>query len=347
MIWQVGRAADADDLSKSEGEGLLDELGGLGPPGPLIVLTGVDPADPEVVDELLGYGTRHGLRMSIAVPPVPSLTRAVISGWYDAGAIAMVVSLHGATRTIDDRCRVRRGRFDHATSAMAVARDVGLAVQINTTVSTGNVFDLPNLLRLMVTEGVRMWSLSFAVTPGSGSHLRPLTPREEEDVLDWAYDVSGLIPIKTNEAPQYQRILRQRRGHRGIPPGGSIGRNLREATIDLVGHRLPRGPRHHPPMVNAGKGIVYIDRRGDVFPSGDLHVAVGSVRDCSLVDIYRSAPLLRSLRDPDALGGKCGICDFRAVCGGSRSRAWAATGDPLAADPNCIYAPGVEAPQPA
>ena len=88
-----------------------------------------------------------------------------------------------------------------------------------------------------------------------------------------------------------------------------------------------------------GRGVVFVSHTGEVFPSGFLPLSVGSVRALPLSEIYRTSPLLRALRDRDRLGGRCGRCEYRQVCGGSRAQAYAVTGDPLAEDPTCPYQP--------
>jgi len=188
----------------------------------------------------------------------------------------------------------------------------------------------------VLSAGAGLWSVFFLVPTGRGSRLRPLSAVEEEDVLHWLYDVSELVAVKATEAPHYRRIAIQRT-QQPKPPCGELGARLRDATSDLLAGQVSTRPRRPPIDVNSGRGFAFIDHRGEVYPSGFLPVTVGSVRTAPFADIYRDAPLLRALRDPDALGGKCGRCEFRDVCGGSRSRAYAATGDPLAEDPSCPY----------
>lgn len=349
VVWQFGGPPErrgthdiGSPTTPDDRRRVIDELAALGAPRPIVVFTGVRGAvDPELTSSI-AYATERGVRVSVALGLDRGVAGEAMERLADAGTIAVVLSLHGSTPGIDDRSRSGPGVFGNTMAAIGAARDAGLAVQINTTVSAANVLDLPDLLRTLFAARVQMWSLSFIVAAGRGTRLRPLTSSEEEDVLNWMYDISGLIPIKTNEAPQYQRILHERRADHGIPAGGSLGRLLREPTLDLLGHRHPRGPRHRPPRVNAGNGLIFIDRVGDVFPSGYLPVVVGSIHSDPLIDIYRSAPLLRRLRDPDELGGKCGVCEYREVCGGSRSRAYAASGDPLAEDPGCMHEPATD-----
>ena len=354
VIWEVTRACqlacihcraeaiphrDPAELSTEEGRKILDDLAALETPRPMVVLTGGDPLERPDLAELVAYGSGLGLRVAVSPSVTPRLDRAAIAELHRAGAKAVSMSLDGATAASHDGFRRVEGVFDATRRAIDDIRSVGARLQINTTVTADNVWELPEILRLVLDSGARVWSVFFLVPTGRGTRLRPLTGSEEEDVLNWLYDVSGLIAIKTTEAPQYRRVVIQRSSGRAPTRRGGLGRHLFEETVDLTGVRAPERPRRRPINVNAGNGFVFIDHHGDVYPSGFLPVSVGSVRDHSIVDIYRDAPLLRALRDPDALGGKCGVCEFREVCGGSRSRAYAATGDPLAADPACVFEP--------
>ncbi len=133
----------------------------------------------------------------------------------------------------------------------------------------------------------------------------------------------GAFDIKTTEAQHYRRYVAQRKKSEGrggplVATGGSIARQA---------------------GINDGKGFVFLSHTGEIFPSGFLPVSAGNIRQIPLAHAYRSTPLFQVLRDSDSLGGKCGVCEYRNLCGGSRSRALALTGDFLAEDPRCSYIP--------
>lgn len=354
VIWEVTRACqlacvhcraeaiphrDPLELTTDAGKKMLDDLAALPTPRPMVVLTGGDPLERPDLAELVAYGTKIGLRVAISPSVTPRLTRDAIATMNAIGAKAISLSLDGSTPQSHDGFRKVPGVFGATMQAIADANDVGLRLQINTTVTADNVWELADILRIVLSSGARVWSVFFLVPTGRGSQLRPLTRAEEEDVLNWLYDVSGLVAIKTTEAPHYRRVVIQRSSGHAAPRRGAIGRHLHEATLDLTQDRPPERPRRRPINVNSGNGFVFVDHRGNVYPSGFLPEPVGSVHKQSIVEIYRDAPLLQALRDPAALGGKCGVCEFRDVCGGSRSRAYAATGDALAEDPSCLYQP--------
>ena len=357
VIWEVTRAcqlvcthcrADAIrtrnpfELSTDEGRRLLDDLASFGSPRPLVVLTGGDPFERPDLAELVAHGTRNGLSMALSPSVTDRLTRSVMVELRDAGAKAVSLSLDGATAQSHDAFRGVQGVFDATLDAARTVREVGLRLQINTTVTRGNVHELPRMLKSVLEMGAALWSVFFLVPTGRGKLLEPLTAAEEEEVLHWLHDVSAFVAIKTTEAPHFRRIAIQRAGVKALDdvfPLGPLRSQLRRETAEvLTGHESSRLPR--PPIdVNSGRGFAFVDHVGEVYPSGFLPTAVGSVRDQSFPEIYRGSELLQELRNPDAFGGRCGRCEFRTVCGGSRSHAYATTGDPLAEDPSCLYDP--------
>jgi radical SAM protein len=361
VIWEVTRAcqlvcthcrADALrtrnplELTTDEGRQLLDDLASFGPPRPLVVLTGGDPFERPDLPELVAHGTRIGLSMALSPSVTDRLTRSVLAELHDAGAKAVSLSLDGATAGSHDSFRGVGGVFDATLNAARMVREVGLRLQINTTVTRGNVLELPEMLKSVLDLEAAMWSVFFLVPTGRGKLLEPLTAAEEEEVLHWLHDVSTVVAIKTTEAPHYRRIAIQRAGVEALDevfPLGPLRAQLRRDTAGLLTGREPsRQPR--PPIdVNSGRGFAFVDHVGAVYPSGFLPTVVGSVREQSFPQIYRGSELLRQLRDPDAFGGRCGRCEFRTVCGGSRSHAFATTGDPLAQDPSCLYQPVLRA----
>lgn len=358
VIWEVTRAcqlvcthcrADAIrtrnplELSTDEGRRLLDDLASFGTPRPLVVLTGGDPFERPDLPELVAHGTKMGLSMALSPSVTARLTRPVLIELHDAGAKAISLSLDGATADTHDSFRGVEGVFTATLDAARMVREIGYRLQINTTVTRSNVHELPRILKTVIDLGASLWSVFFLVPTGRGKLLEPLTAAEEEEVLHWLHDVSTLVAIKTTEAPHYRRVALQRAGVTALDdvfPVGPLRAQLRHDTEDLLTGDEPHRRQPRPPIdVNSGRGFAFVDHLGVVYPSGFLPTAVGSVRNQPFPEIYREARLLQELRDPDAFGGKCGQCEFRTVCGGSRSHAYAITGDPLAEDPSCLYQP--------
>ena len=361
VIWEVTRAcalvclhcrADAQhrrnphELTTDQGRALLDDLAAFGRPYPIVVLTGGDPFERPDLADLVRHGASLGLHMALSPSVTPRLTRDVLDELHAAGAGAMSLSLDGASAATHDSFRGVAGVFDATLRAAAEVRDAGFRLQINSTVTRANVDELPELLRAVIDLKASLWSVFFLVPTGRGELLQPLTAPEVEDVLHWLHDVSDLVAIKTTEAPHYRRIAIQRAraatGSPGPAPAlGELHRRLSDAVGDLRTEHHTETRRPRPPIeVNSGRGFAFIDHLGEVYPSGFLPQQCGNVKERGFREIYRTSPVLRSLRDPTQFHGKCGVCEFRDVCGGSRSHAYAVTGDLLAADPTCVHEPG-------
>lgn len=359
VIWEVTRAcalvcrhcrADAqhrahpDQLTTSQGKALLDEIAAFGKPHPIVVLTGGDPFERADLDELVRHGSGAGLAMSLSPSVTPKLTRERVAALHQAGGKAMSVSLDGAVAATHDAFRGIEGTFSSTVEAAQMITDEGFRLQVNTTITQGNVRELPLLLADVIGMGAKMWYLFFLVPTGRGVQLQSLSPQDKEDVLHWLHDVSDRIAIKTTEAPQYRRVAVQREALRQagepMPERGDLWRWLSEQTTRLLGAVAvkPRVPRA-PMAVNSGNGFAFIDHIGDVYPSGFLPFVCGNVTRESFREIYRSAEIMKKLRRPDEFVGKCGACEFNTVCGGSRSHAYALTGNPLASDPTCPHIP--------
>jgi len=359
VIWEVTRAcalvcrhcrADAqhephpDQLTTAQGKALLDEIAGFGAPYPLVVLTGGDPFERSDLRDLVEYGTGLGLSMSLSPSVTPKLTRDRVQGLRDAGGKAMSVSLDGATAATHDAFRGFAGTYDATVAAAHMIGEIGFRLQVNSTITRGNVREMPALLADVLGMDAKMWYVFFLVPTGRGAALNALDPHDKEDVLHWLHDVSDRIAIKTTEAPQYRRVALQRDAAktegRPLPERGELHAWLTAETTRLLGEKpeVPRRPRS-PMAVNSGSGFAFIDHVGDVYPSGFLPQRCGNVKALSFREIYRTSPVMLSLRDPAGFHGKCGVCEYNAVCGGSRSHAFAVTGDLLASDPTCEYVP--------
>ncbi len=193
---------------------------------------------------------------------------------------------------------------------------------------------------IVAEAGAVQWSVFFLVPTGRGRVEDMVSAADHERLFNWLYELSHEAPfdVKSTAAPAYRRVAIQRaREERVDGAEGATG------PLAGAGYRFQDGLDRPGQGVNDGKGFAFISRLGDVFPSGFLPLSAGNVREQPLTEIYRNAPLFRDLRDADKLKGRCGACEFRTVCGGSRARAWALTGDYLAEDPSCVYEPGIRA----
>ncbi|MCC2273895.1 TIGR04053 family radical SAM/SPASM domain-containing protein [Streptomyces sp. ET3-23] len=338
---------DPGELDTAAAKELLDQVAAFGRPAPLFVITGGDPFQRPDLLELIAYGTLSGLHVAVAPSGTPTLTPESLRAVRNAGAVGLSLSLDGSTAALHDTFRGVPGVYDWTLDAWDTARRLGLKVQINTTVTRHNLLDLPDIVALVREHGAMLWSAFFLVPTGRGRLLDALTPREAEDVLNFVHDVGPAVPAKTTEAHHFRRVALQRavlaakgEDHVAALRLGPLYEKLRERAAELGLDVASRHSRRPPLDVNAGRGFAFVSHTGTVHPSGFLPLAAGNVRAQPLTEIYRTSELFTGLRDPDRLGGRCGRCEFRTVCGGSRSRAYAATGDPYAQEPWCGYRPG-------
>lgn len=358
VIWEVTRAcalvcahcrADAQhhrdplELDTDEGRRLLDQIAEGPAPHPMVVLTGGDPFERDDLEDLVSHGVGAGLHVSLAPSVTPRLTDDRLLALRAAGASALSLSLDGATAATHDGFRGVPGVFDRTGDAARRVRSAGFRLQVNTTVTASNVEELPAVLEIVTRWDAVLWSVFLLVPTGRGENVGALGASAVEEVLHWLHDVSGHVAVKATEAPHFRRIAMQRAASADVDadfPPGELRSRLRAGTVRRLG--ALDGPRRssRPPLdVNAGRGFAFVDHHGRVFPSGFLPLRAGSVRQRTFGEVYRSSALMRSLRDPSQLGGRCGACEFVEVCGGSRSRAFAVHGDPLAEDPACAHVP--------
>lgn len=353
VAWEVTRACalacvhcradamprrDPRELSTEEGFRLIDMLVEIG--RPILIVTGGDPLMRRDVEEIVGYAVDQGLRVGLSPSATRLVTRERLERLQQLGLSMVHVSLDGATAETHDAFRGVTGSYQRTLEILADAQALGMPVQVGTTVTRRNWRDLPSVAETVARLGVRVWSVFFLVPTGRGMTADMLTAAEHEMTLQWLYEVSKHAPfaVRTTAAQQYRRVVIQReRLARGEPPDGDVGGVRWELTGAGYAFRAGRAPTEQG--VNDGKGFCFVSHVGDVYPSGFLQLAAGNVREQSLVDIYRTSQLFRDLRSPHLLKGRCGACAYRQVCGGSRARAFALTGDYLAEDATCLYDP--------
>jgi AdoMet-dependent heme synthase len=344
VIWEVTRACalacihcradaipcrDPRELTTEEGFRLIDQVRACGSTPPLFVLTGGDPMRRPDLKEFVEYAAGAGLVVALTPSGTAAATPKRLAELKAAGLSRVAVSLDGPDQATHDAFRRVRGSYQWTMRIIEAAIDLELPLQINTTISRLTLPYLETMAKRVAEFPLTLWALFFLVQTGRGAGLEQVSPDECERVLNYLYDLSLTAPfgVKTTEAPYYQRIVWQRereRAEAGLP------------THAVERRRQLRAPR----SVGDGNGFVFVDHVGNICPSGFLPVPRGNVRTEILADVYRSDEVFRRLRNPDALHGKCRRCEFRAICGGSRSRAFAATGALMASDPLCVYDPG-------
>jgi AdoMet-dependent heme synthase len=325
------------ELGTAEGRALIDQVAGFGRPYPILVLTGGDCLLRPDLFDLVAYATSLGVPVCLSPSVSPRLTPETIGRIADHGVKAVSISLDGAHPDTHDRVRGIPGHFDATVRAIEALVGAGLTVQVNTTVMHANVDELADVAALLARTGVHMWEVFFLIHVGRGAATGAITPAEHEDVCHFLYDAShhGFV-VRTVEAPFFRRVVSLRRA--GTPsPDSPLYRALAHRLDELLGPPTGR-PSAHTAATRDGKGILFVAHDGEVYPAGFLPLSLGSVRDLSLRAIYRDSPLLHAIRAA-RFAGRCGRCAYADLCGGSRARAYAATGDPLGEDPSCPYEP--------
>ena len=342
VAWEVTRAcdlaclhcravaqphADPRQLSTDEAFRLVDDIAAFEQPT-ILILTGGDPLKRPDIFAVAERASRAGLRVVMS-PSGTQVTPSSVADLRRVGVQRISVSLDGSTPALHDSFRQVPGAFESATASLAYAREGGLPFQINTTVTRHNRHDLADMLRLAIDVGAVTWDVFMLVPTGRGTVQMEISPDEYEETLRFVHAASQTAPIqvKMTCAPHYKRIqIEERR------------RSPSTRTPSHAPHGFSRG-------CMAGFGFCFVSHIGEVGGCGYLPLLAGNVRQAPLTEIYRESALFKSIRDANLLQGRCGVCEYRAVCGGCRARALAATGNYLDEEPFCTYQPNPRTPR--
>jgi AdoMet-dependent heme synthase len=325
--------APPGELSHAEGRALIDQVAGFGRPHPILVLTGGDCLMRPDLFDLADYATAIGVPVALS-PSVTPLLSDMVDQIAASGVKAVSVSLDGAGPATHDGIRGIGGHFDATVAAMRDLVASGVTVQVNTTVMRANAVELADVARLVAQTGCHIWEVFFLVHVGRGTATGAISPGEHESVCHFLYDASGYgFVVRTVEAPFFRRVVTERRA--GGSPPETLLYGLLARRLEVMLGPPTRPPSAHTSPTRDGKGIVFVAHDGEVHPAGFLPLGLGNIRDRSLSDIYRNDPLLADIRAA-RFTGRCGQCEYAGLCGGSRARAYAATGDPLGDDPACV-----------
>lgn len=316
------------ELTSDESVHLIDQLAEF-PSPPMLVLTGGDPFKRVDIFELVEHAVGSGLNVSITPSATPLVTRTAIRRLRDAGISRMAISIDGADARTHDATRGVSGSFNRSLEILADSRDAGISVQVNTTLTPTNFGQIDRIAEMLAGRDIVMWSVFFLVPVGRADQMPRLSAEQNEVAFARLWRQSRRQPyaIKTTEAPHYRRfVLQQQLSKAKREPGAAP-------------------PRPISAGVNDGKGVMFVSHAGLVHPSGFLPIVCGVFPLEHVARIYQDSPVFRGLRDSDRLEGKCHDCEFRKICGGSRARAYALTGNLFAQEPDCSYVPdGMRSP---
>jgi len=339
VIWEVTRAcslacrhcrAEANlsrhplELNTEEAFRFIEQVERCRPV--LFVITGGDPIRRLNLETLVRYASDRGLRVSLSPSATPEFAASNLDELREAGVERISLSLDGANRESHDRFRGVPGTWQWTMEILDHAAQARLPVQINTTFTRQNLGEFDEFTRLLERIRPVLWSVFQLVPTGRGKVEDLLTAQEMESLFERLAILQRTAPydIKTTEGQHYRRVLLQQR---------------KEQAAGINAGIMERPRRRAPMGINDGKGFVFVSHIGNIQPSGFLPLKAGNVRTHELLEVYRNSPLFRDLRNPSLLKGKCGRCEFKNVCGGSRARAFAMSGDPLAEEPLCVYQP--------
>jgi radical SAM protein len=312
------------ELTLQDASVLFDQLTEF-PKKPLLVFTGGDPFKRDDIFELTHSAVAAGLSVAMTPSATPLVTKKSLHRLREAGVKRLAVSLDGTDAKTHDEFRGIEGTYDRTLEIIAGAREAGFAIQINTTLTTLNFDQLDDLADFLAGQGIVLWSVFFLVNVGRSRALQRILPDQYEAAFEklWNYAQKYPYGVKTTEAHHYRRFVLSQHG------------NPQQSPLDTARGRIQRAPLG----VRDGNGVMFVSHTGKIYPSGFMPITCGSFPHDSVVDVYQNDDMFLRLRDTGALKGKCGVCRFREVCGGSRARAYSVFGDPLAPEPDCSYIP--------
>jgi AdoMet-dependent heme synthase len=363
VVWETTRACDlacvhcraeanprrsAGELTFEEVQVLVQSIKAFDAPYPILILTGGDPAKRPDIFDIIAYARGEGLRMAMTPSATPLITRTAVRRFADAGLVRLALSLDGKDVLTHDSFRGVAGSFNRTLKILDWCREFGLETQIHTTVTRHVLDDLPAIAAMIGQRGIKLWALFLLIAVGRAA--RPeirrlnLNARQFESLFHWLYDLTKSAPfdVTPREGYHYRRVLLQRRAAELAMPVEQLLAEAHDRSwtpTEVAPNAKATKILRAPLGVNDGRGVVFISHTGDVQPSGFLNLVGGNIRTKSLTDIYRNSPVFLRVRDYSLIKGKCGVCEFKNICGGSRSRAYAITGDAMRSDPYCVYQP--------
>ncbi|MBS3737171.1 TIGR04053 family radical SAM/SPASM domain-containing protein [Candidatus Bipolaricaulota bacterium] len=343
IFWEATKACDLGcnhcrarsnpdrDSGELDTEEVKDMLSKLQTDGRIsFIVTGGDPLRRPDISQVIEFATELGFSSHVALSSARTVSKRNLEEMMESGMTGIALSLDGSRAKFHDKFRGNSGSFEKTIELARTCEELGVSLQINTTVTKETMGDLPGILSLVEDLGVSRWSLFFLVPTGRGSEMVGPSGKRIEALLNWLSEVSKRksMSVNTTEAHHYRRVRIQRLLDSGLELDEVLGRkDSTRSKIEGLG-------------IHDGNGVMFVSHLGDVHPSGFLPLKAGSVKEDDPLMVYRNSGLFKELRDISFRKGKCGHCEYLGVCGGSRAQAYAASGDYLASDPNCIYQPG-------
>ncbi|MDP8011559.1 MAG: TIGR04053 family radical SAM/SPASM domain-containing protein [Thermoplasmata archaeon] len=321
------------ELNLDEIEKLAKDLSKFNNPKPMVIITGGDPLMREDIFQILDIFNKENFSLSISFSGTKLATPEKLD-LISKKVKNVAISIDGSNEKIHDNFRNVNGTFKTSIEILNYLQGK-VNLQVNTTVGKHNLMDLPNILRLVQSFNIKTWDLFFIVPTGRATSELSLNSDEIIQVMSWLYYVQSSMDfrIKVTEAPFYNRVKME-----GPKDNGEIFNYLmKNSDIKMIKKMLPVTKDSKNLGVTDGRGTIFISHIGEIQPTGFLPIIAGNVRKDNIVDVYIKSPVFRDLKDPYLLKGKCGKCNFREICGGSRARAFAIYSDYLQEDPACPF----------
>lgn len=353
VVWELTRACDLhcrgcpsgavprpgfNELTTYESYKTVDQIAALEPRE--FVITGGDPLERDDVYQIIDYARRRGLDPALVLTPTGELTAQVIRRLQANGLTRVVLGVDGSTSSIHESIHSVRGTFGATLQTLRWAECSGLNIEINTLLCRSNASDLEAIAALIRPFPVDRWNIHFLVPVGGSKEIEILTGEETEAAFAViaALRAAEAFRIRIVEAPHFLRF------HLARSLESQLAAPAAEWS-DFLTYDAAEGEPLRSVLDSVRDGardFLFVSHAGNVMPSEFVPLSAGNLRYRSLGAIFRGSDLFVALRDPDNLKGKCGDCEYRYICGGSRARAWAMTGDILGSDPLCSYEPGTD-----
>lgn len=324
----------ARNLSTYDAYKTIDQIAALQPRE--CIFTGGDPLQRSDVAEIIDYARRRGLDPALVMGATQYLTSEAVDTLARHGLTRMVFRVDGSRPDLHEVAG-SADTYWPTLRAMRWAKSAGLALEVNTLVSSRNGADLEAIVDLIRPFAVVRWNVHFAVPAAGSENAGMMTAEETEAVFARLARISAREPfaVRAVEAPHYRRFLLQR-------PFDSrqAQADLPSSWPDFTGYESDQLTGVLDAAIGGPEEFVYVSQSGDVRASEFLPQSAGNLRDRSLTSIYRGSALFVSLRDDNNTQGRCACCEFHPLCVGSRARVWAMTGQLFGGDPLCAYDPG-------
>jgi len=324
------------ELSTKEGLLLINQIKKLG--ALILVITGGDPMIRKDLYTFIRYAKKIGLKVGISPSATNLLNYKSIEKLKESGVDIIHISLDGSTAEIHDKFRGFTGSFKKTLEIIKYINNLNIPLQIGTTISKRNMHNLADIKNILLKFNIHIWSLFFLVPTGRALAKEMISASEHESILEWIFKISQNIKflIRTTAAQNYRRVFISNITEKMYSPQNKkILYEGKGYSFNLINDKIHKG-------VNDGHGFCFIDHIGNVYPSGFLQIPADNVKNNNIKHIYRNSNLFIKLRSKNLLKGKCGICNFKYVCGGSRARAYSLHSDILESDFNCIFLPFIK-----